>query len=111
MTRSTVLLAAGVLAAFGAPASAQEPAADSGFTASQAASGKIAYDQECADCHHVSLRGTAHGPELAGVGFLSAWGSRTSTELFEYVRQDMPPGGGGSLSDGDYLGIVAQILN
>ena len=110
MTRSTVFLAAGVLAAFGVTAPAQEPAADSGFTASQAASGKIAYDQECAECHHVSLRGTAHGPELAGVGFLSAWGSRTSTELFEYVRQEMPPGGGGSLSDADYLGIVAQIL-
>ena len=107
MTRSTVLLAAVVLAAFGMTAATQEPG---GFTASQAASGKVAYDRACAECHHVSLRGTAHGPELAGVGFLSVWGSRTSTELYEYVRQEMPPGGGGSLSDGDYLGIVAQIL-
>ena len=110
MKRLTVLLATIGLAALGVAGVAQQPSADGAFTATQAATGQAAYEQHCADCHLVSLRGTAHGPELAGVGFLSAWEARTTSELFEYTRAGMPPEGGGLLSDEDYLGIVAYIL-
>ena len=46
----------------------------------------------------------------AGVGFMSVWEARTTSDLFDYIKAGMPPGGGGSLSDEDYLGIVAYIL-
>ena len=89
-----------VLAAVGVVAAPQQPAA----------SGQGAFAQACAECHGATLRGGAHGPELAGVGFMSVWGARTTRQLFDYIKRDMPPGQGDSLSDDVYLSIVAHIL-
>jgi alcohol dehydrogenase (cytochrome c) len=44
------------------------------------------------------------------MGFMSVWGTRTTRQLFEYIRRDMPPGQAGSLSDEAYLNVVAHIL-
>jgi len=79
------------------PAAAQAQSADPGgvFTAAQAAAGRAAYEQVCAECHRSDLRGTAHGTELSGAGFMSVWAGRAAAELFEYVRDEMPPGAGG----------------
>ena len=95
------------LAVAGIVAAAQRPGT---FSDAQAISGGAAFAQTCAECHGSNLRGSAHGPELAGVGFLRAWGARTAPELFEYIRDEMPPGGAGSLTDEAYLTIVAHIL-
>ena len=110
MRRWTFVLAGVGLAALGFIAEAQQPSAGGAFTEAQAAVGKATYDQLCAECHRVDLRGTAHGPELAGVSFMSVWDTRTTQELFEYIRAGMPPGGAGSLGDEAYLSIVAHIL-
>ena len=99
-----------VLAPSGIVAAAQQPAASGAFSDAQAASGQAAFAQSCAECHGVALQGGAHGPELAGVGFMSVWGTRTTRQLFEDIREDMPPGQGVSLSDEAYLNIVAYIL-
>ena len=50
-------------------------------------------------------------PALRGVDFLNGWAGQTTDELFAYVRDGMPPGGGGSLGDQVYLNLVAYILD
>ena len=100
-----------VALAFGivAPAEAQ-PAEGGAFLEAQAASGRTAYGRSCASCHGATLRGAAHGPELTGRGFLGNWGPQTAAALYRYVRAEMPPGLGGSLSNAAYLNIVAYLL-
>jgi alcohol dehydrogenase (cytochrome c) len=50
-------------------------------------------------------------PPLRGVEFLNGWAGRTTDELFAYVRDEMPPGLAGSLSDQVYLNLVAYLLD
>ncbi len=99
-----------VLASVGTVAAAQQPAARGVFSDAQVAGGEAPYARACAECHGATLRGSAHAPELAGVSFMSVWRSRTTRDLFNYLREEMPPEQTGSLSDEDYLNIVALIL-
>jgi alcohol dehydrogenase (cytochrome c) len=74
--------------------------------------GKTLYvQQQCATCHGESLRGTPGAPALADAGFRSAWAGRTPQELLECTRSTMPPGRGGTLSDGEYLALVSMMLD
>ena len=91
-------------------AAAQPQAADGGFTADQSAAGWAAYGRQCGECHGQGLFG-AEAPALRGVDFLNGWAGQTTDELFTYLRDEMPPGLGGSLADGVYLGLVAYILD
>ena len=91
-------------------AAAQPPAADGGFTAEQADAGWTVYARQCGECHGPQLDG-AEAPPLRGVDFLNGWAGRTTDELFAYVRDGMPPGLGGSLSDQVYLNLVAYLLD
>ncbi len=90
-------------------AAAQAPA-DGGFTAEQAAAGWTEYARQCGECHGEGLDG-AEAPALRGVDFLNGWAGRTTDELFAYVRDEMPPGLGGSLGNRVYLELVAYILD
>ena len=49
-------------------------------------------------------------PPLSGVDFLSIWAGQTTDELFAYLRDEMPPGQAGSLSDASYVDLVAYLL-
>ena len=89
---------------------AQPPAADGAFTAEQAAAGWTVYARQCGECHGEGLDG-AEAPALRGVDFLNGWAGQTTDELFAYVRDEMPPGLGGSLSSQVYLDLVAYILD
>ena len=89
---------------------AQDPAADGGFTVEQATAGWRVYAQQCGECHGQRLEGQ-EGPPLQGVDFLNVWAGQTTDELFAYVRDEMPPGAGGSLSGQVYLSLVAHILD
>jgi len=91
-------------------ASLQSPLAVGAYTEVQAATGKKAFDQHCASCHSITLRGSAHGAELTGQSFMAKWGSRTTSDLVRYNRANMPPGISGSLSEADHLAIIAHIL-
>ena len=51
-----------------------------------------------------------HAPPLSGVEFLNGWAGRTTDELFAYVRDEMPPGQAGALSDQSYVALVAYLL-
>ena len=81
-----------------------------GFTEGQAALGRAVYTGACAECHGAGLEGGSHGPALTGAGFAGRWGGRTAAELFEYIREEMPPGLGGTLSEAAYLGLTAVVL-
>ena len=100
----------GVAASSRPPAAAQPPAADGGFTAEQADAGWTVYARQCGECHGPQLDG-AEAPPLRGVDFLNGWAGRTTDELFAYVRDGMPPGLGGSLSEQVYLNLIAYILD
>ncbi|MXY16050.1 MAG: cytochrome c, partial [Acidobacteria bacterium] len=100
--------AALIIAIGGAPAAAQ-PAPSASYTAAQAAAGRDAYANNCAECHLDNLRG-GFGPALAGPNFTSVWGGQSARALFEQTRATMPPGAEASLGDAVYLEIVAYIL-
>ena len=109
--RGLAAAAVGLAAAVGAGGAAAQPAgADGAFTADQAASGWSVYGIQCGECHGPGLEGMVHAPPLSGVEFLNGWAGRTTDELFEYLRDEMPPGQAGVLSDGSYLGLVAYLL-
>lgn len=80
------------------------------FTPAQAQAGREVYTRECASCHRPDLRGSGEAPALVGANFMSAWGDLTPADLFTRVRGSMPPGAPGSLSEADYLGLVAHVL-
>jgi alcohol dehydrogenase (cytochrome c) len=100
-------VAGAAVAALGLVAGAQQPAG--AYTAAQAASGRAAYELHCAACHLPDLKGSV-GPELAGPTFRYGWGERNSNELLALIRATMPPGADGTLSDDEYLAIIAYIL-
>ncbi len=71
--------------------------------------GERVYREACAQCHGPTFQGGVHAPALTGTSFTSVWGRRSADELFEYIRQEMPPGQGGTLTDAEYRDIVALI--
>ena len=94
----------------GVVAAAQPASADGAFTTDQAASGWSAYGVQCQECHGPALEGMVHAPPLSGVEFLNDWVGQTTDELFAYLRDEMPPGQAGSLSDQSYVDLVAYLL-
>jgi PQQ-dependent dehydrogenase (s-GDH family) len=79
------------------------------FTAAQAASGKTAFDANCAACHGNTLTNGTFGPPLAGESFKDVWSSRSVRALYDKAKT-MPPASAGSLGDAMYTDIVAYVL-
>ncbi|HEU4391895.1 MAG TPA: PQQ-binding-like beta-propeller repeat protein [Blastocatellia bacterium] len=81
------------------------------YTDAQAARGRILYDQKCAACHGSKLDGTSSVP-LAGSGFMKKWGQgdRSVDDLYYITRTQMPFGAGNTLSQKQYIDIVAYVL-
>jgi mono/diheme cytochrome c family protein len=80
------------------------------FTAAQADRGTAAFNQNCAMCHGEDMTGGAGAPGLAGPEFSFGWKGKPVSDLFTYVQTKMPPGAAGSLTDQQYLDVVAAIL-
>jgi alcohol dehydrogenase (cytochrome c) len=110
MKATLMFVAVGVcaVAAVGVIA-AQQAAGSAVFTSEQAAAGRAAYQVNCAGCHLPDLGGRNEAPPLAGADFMSAWRTRTASDLVEFIKATMPPGTA-RLSDDQYLTIVAYIL-
>ncbi len=85
--------------------------ADGLFTAAQAARGGTTYARSCASCHGPSLEGTTSKP-LAGPRFMTKWadGKHTVDDLYFVIRTQMPYGAPGTLTDQQYIDIVAFVL-
>ena len=81
------------------------------FTDMQARRGEAAYQGNCAACHGRNLQATnPDAPNLTAPSFGLSWHRKTVADLFELMRTSMPLGAGGSLSDPEYLDILAYIL-
>ena len=89
---------------------AQVAALEGTYTEQQAVFGKLNYDKHCGECHHLALRGTGHGAELAGPSFLAKWGNETIATLETLIREEMPAGAPNSLKASVNTAITAHIL-
>src|SRR5882724_8630248 len=83
---------------------------DGVFTSEQAARGKTNFDLSCSRCHNVALIGSDRGPAIKGNTFLSHWEKDTTAGLFTKVRDTMPEGGPGTVTDDVKIDILSYIL-
>lgn len=84
---------------------------DGAFTADQALRGKSGYEGVCARCHGVPLTGSqGNGPALKGSAFLAHWDKDTLGSLYTKIRDTMPAGSPGTLTDEVKLQILAYVL-
>lgn len=89
------------------PFSAQE---ENTFTEGQAARGGEVYERECASCHRSDMQGSFEAVQLVGPNFLTIWAEQSPADLFERIKESMPVGNPGRLSDQEYIDVVAYIL-
>jgi mono/diheme cytochrome c family protein len=75
----------------------------------QATRGKAIYDEMCSGCHGADLNG-GNASELHGGIFIIHWGGKPASELFAFIRENMPAGAPGSLHSDDYRDVLATIL-
>jgi len=56
------------------------------------------------------MRGGPAARGLLGLGFQHVWKDKSLAALYAAMRDQMPPGNPGALSDQDYIDILAAIL-
>jgi mono/diheme cytochrome c family protein len=80
-------------------------------TAEQADRGKVTYQASCASCHGANLMSRSDdAPSLSGPDFKIGWNGKTVGDLYDRVRTSMPMGAVGTLSDQQYVDIIAFVL-
>lgn len=84
-------------------------AQDFAINTAQADRGVAIYDEHCSGCHGSDMNG-GNAPELKGGLFIIHWGGKPVSDLFTYVRENMPAGSPGSLHSDDYRDVIADIL-
>ncbi len=90
---------------------------DGVFTQLQAERGQAAYPGACGLCHGRRLNGAPDDPDmrptppLARARFLRTWDGRSLATLFEYARATMPEDNPGSLTDEEYVDVIAYMLS
>ncbi|MGE4054594.1 MAG: c-type cytochrome [Vicinamibacterales bacterium] len=102
---STFMLATAV-----AMAPQSRTTADGVYSADQATRGEAGFRQNCSSCHGVDLAGAEGGPPLTGTEFNERWKGMTLNDLFILMKSTMPQSSPGSLSDKEYIDILAFIL-
>ena len=80
------------------------------YTTAQAESGAQLYQQNCSVCHLADLQGSFEAPNLADANFRSTWQNRNVGELQDLLNRTMPPQAPGSLSNEQYLDLIAFLL-
>ena len=81
------------------------------YSAAQAATGKTIYERQCVACHGEGLDDGEFGPMLRGDEFLLRWAGKSVEDLFHYVQDTMPTAQPGSLSEEEYLNVIAYLLS
>jgi len=84
--------------------------ADPVYTAGQAEQGKLQFERTCASCHGPELEGGQFGPALKGESFEGRWAGKALSDLFYYIRNNMPPTNPGSLGNRNLSQVIAWIL-
>ena len=86
------------------------------FTATQADRGQAVYAGSCGLCHGRRLNGAPDDPDmvstppLARARFLRVWAGRSLATLYEYTRATMPEDNPNSLTDQEYVDVIAYML-
>lgn len=75
----------------------------------QADRGRLVYESSCSACHGSTLDGGPGGPPISGPDFSAKWSGQPTGALLQYVREKMPLGAPGSLSDDAYSDVVAFV--
>jgi polar amino acid transport system substrate-binding protein len=106
-----VLLLITTIAACGGPAPAPtakpEPTEEPTMAEpQQVTAGMQAYDSNCSRCHGATLV-DGFAPKLSKPT-LAKYG--TAQDLFNYLRQSMPKGNPGSLSEQEYYDVISYLL-
>ena len=83
---------------------------DGVYSEEQAKRGQAAYEADCASCHQPDFAGDGFAPGLAGPEFASAWNDLSVGDLFDRVRQSMPPSNPGSVPPATKVDILAYLL-
>ncbi|MBW3534168.1 MAG: cytochrome c [Gemmatimonadetes bacterium] len=89
----------------GAPAAPVGPlrsAALGVYTDGQADRGEAAWSATCAACHETT--------DFHDDAFVEGWNGRPVSDLFRFVRENMPDDAPGSLPDQEYADILAYVL-
>ena len=87
------------------------------FTEAQAARGRQVYEGACGFCHGRRLNGAPDDPDmrstppLARARFLRVWEGRSLATLFEYSRATMPEDNPSSLTEQEYVDVIAYMLS
>jgi mono/diheme cytochrome c family protein len=105
-----VMMVAPAVGAFAQNTTAPKKVWDGIYTAEQAGRGKPEYDQFCSRCHNVALIGSDRGPAIKGTPFLSKWEKDTVAGLFTKIRDTMPEGNSGTVSEESKIDILSYIL-
>jgi mono/diheme cytochrome c family protein len=90
---------------------------DGVFTEAQADRGQGVYSGACGMCHGRRLNGAPDDPDmrstppLARARFLRIWEGRSLATLFEFMRARMPENNPGSLTDEEYVDVIAYMLS
>ena len=85
---------------------------DGVYTEVQAARGKTVYQEQCVECHKEDLRGDQQmTPSLVGIAFTFRWKDKKLYDYFVGMRNTMPQGAPGSLSEETYADLVAFLLS
>ena len=92
------------------------PVWDGVFTETQATRGQAVYQGACGLCHGRRLNGAPDDPDmpstppLARARFIREWNGRSLASLFEYIRATMPADNPRSLTDQEYVDVIAYML-
>lgn len=102
VTISVLVLASGIALL------AQEKTVDQGvYTTAQAARGAKLFDSNCTMCHREP---GGNAPVLAGERFTKTFSDATLQTVFTTIKTTMPRNAPGSLSDAEYVDLVAHLL-
>lgn len=87
----------------------------SSYSVGEGATGEVLYQQHCAQCHGLDLRGSAHGNSLVGAAFVEKWGlsgeGASLDALLAYNISSMPPGGELSLRPAVHHALVEHMAD
>ena len=84
------------------------------YSAEQGKRGKAHYDAYCAPCHVGDLSGTlaadTGAPPLRGAPFVTSMERKGVAAVFDYIKATMPADDPASLQDGEYVDILAYLI-
>jgi S-disulfanyl-L-cysteine oxidoreductase SoxD len=107
---AAVITAVAALSGIGIAQQSGAPA-EGFYSEAQAERGGALYAENCAQCHQFDLAGGELAPALAGPAFTLRWKGKPLSDLFDYMRTQMPlnsPGGLTARQNADMLAFMLK---